>query len=145
MREPFEERVFRLRILDFAAGSVCQQAVLCGRSCITMGWSCTTLAPTPSCKRPSSWRFAKDISYLGIAPHWDLWTHLFSAEPFASATGEKGVCMAVRAGGCILQLRQARAQRYIPAILVSSNKGWQRRWFYLRNDDEGLSLFSQRV
>jgi hypothetical protein len=53
--------------------------------------------------------------------------------------------MAVRAGGCILQLRQARAQQYIPAILVSSNKGWQRRWFYLRNDDGRLPSFSQRV
>jgi hypothetical protein len=53
--------------------------------------------------------------------------------------------MAVRAGGCILQLRQARAQQYIPAILVSSNKGWQRRWFYLRNDDGRLLSFSQRV
>jgi hypothetical protein len=65
--------------------------------------------------------------FLGIDPHWDLWTHLFSTEPFASMTGEKRVRMAVRAGGCILQLRQARAQQYIPAILVSSNKGWQRR------------------
>jgi hypothetical protein len=27
--------------------------------------------------------------YLGIAPHWDLWTHLFSAELFASPTGGK--------------------------------------------------------
>jgi hypothetical protein len=35
--------------------------------------------------------------FLGIAPHWDLWTHLFSAELFASTTGEKRVCMAVRA------------------------------------------------
>jgi hypothetical protein len=61
---------------------------------------------------------------LGIDPHWDLWTHLFSAEPFAWTTGEKRVRMAVRAGGCILQLRQVRAQQYIPAILVSSNKGW---------------------
>jgi hypothetical protein len=25
------------------------------------------------------------------------------------------------------------------------NKGWQRRWFYLRNDDGRLPLFSQRV
>jgi hypothetical protein len=83
--------------------------------------------------------------FLGIDPHWDLWTHLFSVEPFASMTGEKRVCMAVRAGGCILQLRQARAQQYIPAILVSSNKGWQRRWFYLRNDDGRLPSFSQRV
>jgi hypothetical protein len=83
--------------------------------------------------------------FLGIDPHWDLWTHLFSAEPFALTTGERRVCMVVRAGGCILQLRQARAQQYIPAILVSSNKGWQRRWFYLRNDDGRLPSFSQRV
>jgi hypothetical protein len=27
--------------------------------------------------------------FLGIAPHWDLWTHLFSVELFASTTGEK--------------------------------------------------------
>jgi hypothetical protein len=82
---------------------------------------------------------------LGIAPHWDLWTHLFSVELFASTTGERRVRMAVRAGGCILQLRQARAQQYIPAILASSNKGWQRRWFYLRNDDGRLPSFSQWV
>jgi hypothetical protein len=83
--------------------------------------------------------------FLGIDPHWDLWTHLFSVEPLALTTGEKKVHMAVRAGGCILQLRQARAQQYIPAILVSSNKGWQRRWFYLLNDDGRLPSFSQRV
>jgi hypothetical protein len=53
--------------------------------------------------------------------------------------------MAVRAGGCILQLRQGRAPQYIPAILASSNKGWQHRWFYLRNDDGRLPSFSQRV
>jgi hypothetical protein len=81
--------------------------------------------------------------FLGIDPHWDLWTHLFSVEPFALTMGEKRVRMAVRAGGCILQLRQACAQQYIPAILVSSNKGWQRRWFYLRNDDGRLPSFSQ--
>jgi hypothetical protein len=83
--------------------------------------------------------------FLGIDPHWDLWTHLFSAEPFALTMGEKKVCMVVRAGGCILQLRQARVQQYITAILVSSNKGWQRRWFYLWNDDGRLPSFSQQV
>jgi hypothetical protein len=82
---------------------------------------------------------------LGIAPHWDLWTHLFSAELFASPTGERKVRAAVRADGCILQLRQSRASLYIPTILASSNKGWQRRWFYLRNDGEMLLPFSQRV
>jgi hypothetical protein len=80
--------------------------------------------------------------YLGIDPHWDLWTHLFSAELFASSTGERRVRMAMRADGCILQLRQAWALQYIPAIIVSSNKGWQRRWFYLRNDDGRLPSFS---
>jgi hypothetical protein len=83
--------------------------------------------------------------YLGIDPHWDLWTHLFSAELFASPTGERRVRAAVRAGDCILQLRQSRASLYIPAILASSNKGWQRRWFYLWNDGEMLPPFSQRV
>jgi hypothetical protein len=83
--------------------------------------------------------------YLGIDPHWDLWTHFFSVELFASPTGERRVRAAVRVGGCILQLRQARASQYIPAILASSNKGWQRRWFYLRNDDGRLPSFSQRV
>jgi hypothetical protein len=83
--------------------------------------------------------------YLGIDPHWDLWTHLFSAKLFALPTGERRVRMAVQAGGYILQLRQSRAPQYIPAILTSSNKGWQRRWFYLRNDDGRLPSFSQRV
>jgi hypothetical protein len=83
--------------------------------------------------------------FLGIDPHWDLWTHLFSAELFASTMEAKKVHMAVRAGGCTLQLRPGRTQQYIPAILVSSNKGWQRRWFYLWNDDGRLLSFSHRV
>jgi hypothetical protein len=83
--------------------------------------------------------------FLGIDPHWDLWTHLFSAEFFATTMEAKKVRMAVRAGGCTLQLRQGRAQQYIPATLASSNKGWQNRWFYLRNDGGMLPSFSQRV
>jgi hypothetical protein len=55
--------------------------------------------------------------YLGIAPHWDLWTHFFCVELFASPTGERKVRAAVRAGGCTL----------------------------LRNDGELLPPFSQRV
>jgi hypothetical protein len=47
---------------------------------------------------------------LGIDPHWDLWTHLFSTEFFAVSTDVKKVRMAVRAGGCTLQLRLGRAQ-----------------------------------
>jgi hypothetical protein len=83
--------------------------------------------------------------FLGIDPHRDLWTHLFSAELFASTMEAKKVCMAMRAGGCTFQLRPGRMQQYIPATLMSSNKGWQRRWFYLWNDDGRLPSFSQRV
>jgi hypothetical protein len=83
--------------------------------------------------------------FLGIDPHWDLWTHLFSAEFFTTSTDVKKVHMAVQAGGCTLQLRSGCAKQYIPASLLSSNKGWQNRWFYLRNDDGVLSPFSQRV
>jgi hypothetical protein len=48
--------------------------------------------------------------FLGIDPHWDLWTHLFFVELFASTTEAKKVRMAVRAGGCTLQLRPGHAQ-----------------------------------
>jgi hypothetical protein len=81
--------------------------------------------------------------FLGIDPHWDLWTHLFSAEFFAASMDVKKVRMAVRASGCTLQLRSGHVQQYIPASLVSSNKGWQNWWFYLRNDDRMLPPFSQ--
>jgi hypothetical protein len=83
--------------------------------------------------------------FLGIDPHWDLWTHLFSAEFFAATTEVKKVRMAVQAGGCTLQLRPGRVQQYIPATLASSSKGWQNRWFFLRNDDGMLPPFSQQV
>jgi hypothetical protein len=81
--------------------------------------------------------------FLGIEPHWDLWTHLFSAEFFVATMEAKKVRMAVRAGGCTLQLKPRRAQQYIPATLASSNKGWQNRWFYLRNNGGTLPSFSQ--
>jgi hypothetical protein len=83
--------------------------------------------------------------FLGIDPHWDQWTHLFSMEFFAASMDVKKVRMAMWAGGCTLQLRSGWAAQYIPASLVSSNKGWQNRWFYLQNDDRMLPPFSQRV
>jgi hypothetical protein len=65
--------------------------------------------------------------FLGIDPHWDLWTHLFSMELFALTMGEKKVRMVVRAGGCTLQLRQARAQQYIPAVVFSTSGDFRRQ------------------
>jgi hypothetical protein len=45
----------------------------------------------------------------------------------------------------MLELRSDRAHLYISATLTSSNKGWQIRWFYLRNDDERLTAFTHRI
>jgi hypothetical protein len=51
----------------------------------------------------------------------------------------------MRVGGCMLQLRPGQAQLYIPTILTSSNKGWQGRWFFLRNDDDLMPMYTQHV
>jgi hypothetical protein len=39
--------------------------------------------------------------FLGIDPHWDLWTNLFSMEFFATSTDVKKVRMVVRAGSTV--------------------------------------------
>ena len=64
---------------------------------------------------------------------------------FSLSTDVKKVCHMVWASGCTLLLRSDQAQLYIPAILTSSNKGWQGCWFYLRNDDERLPAYTQCV
>jgi hypothetical protein len=83
--------------------------------------------------------------YLGIEPHWDLWLHLFRVEAFSLSSNVKKVRHAIRAGGCMLLLCSDRAQLYIPATITSSNKVWQSRWFYLRNNDRRLLAYMKRV
>ena len=62
--------------------------------------------------------------YLGIEPHWDLWLHLFQAEPFSLSSDVKKMRYTMSASGCMLQLCLDRVLLYIPATLASSNKGW---------------------
>ena len=83
--------------------------------------------------------------YLGIAPHWELWLHLFRAGHTTKLTGTLGTRKATRAGGCTLQVRQDRQHLYIPAQLASSNRQWYTSWFYLRNDDGGLPPYTGRI
>ena len=61
--------------------------------------------------------------YLGIAPHWELWLHLFRVGLTTKLTGTTGTRKAMRAGGCTLQVRQDQQALYIPAQLTSSNRG----------------------
>ena len=70
--------------------------------------------------------------YLGIAPYWELWLHLFRVGLTTKLTGTR---KALRAGGYTLQVRQDRQPFYIPAQLASSNRHWYNSWFYLCNDD----------
>jgi hypothetical protein len=83
--------------------------------------------------------------YLGMEPHWNLWLHLFKAEHFTKKAGERGVRRAVHAGSFTLQVWAGRGELYIPTQLISSNSEWHDGWFYLRNDDDRLSKFSDRV
>ena len=62
--------------------------------------------------------------YLGIAPHWELWLHLFRAGHTTKPTGTSGMRKATRASGCTLQVRQDRQHLYILAQLASSNCRW---------------------
>jgi hypothetical protein len=76
--------------------------------------------------------------YLGIPVNWDLWIHLFRAELFTQPTSEQRTRRAVRAGGMSLALRGQHKDDYIPCTMTTNNAGWERGWFYLRNDEPGL-------
>jgi hypothetical protein len=76
--------------------------------------------------------------YLGIPVNWDLWIHLFRAELFTQPTTEQRTRRAVRAGGMSLALWTQYKDDYIPCTMTTNNAGWERGWFYLRNDEPGL-------
>jgi hypothetical protein len=78
--------------------------------------------------------------FLGIPVNWDLWIHLFRVELFTQLTTEQRTRRAVRAGGMSLALRGPRKDDYIPCTMMTNNAGWERGWFYLRNDEPGLPL-----
>jgi hypothetical protein len=78
--------------------------------------------------------------FLGIPINWDLWIHLFRAELFTQLTTEQRTRRAVRASGMSLALRGQRKDDYIPCTMTTNNAGWERGWFYLRNDEPGLPL-----
>jgi hypothetical protein len=64
------------------------------------------------------------------------------SEAFFLSSDVRKVRHTVWAGARTLLLRSDRAQLYILVILTSSNKQWQGRWFYLRNDNEQLPPYT---
>jgi hypothetical protein len=83
--------------------------------------------------------------FLGIPVSWDLWVHLFRGELFTLSTSEQRTRRAVRAGGLSLALRGQRKDDYIPCTMTTNNAGWERGWFYLRNDEPGLPPYTGLV
>jgi hypothetical protein len=83
--------------------------------------------------------------FLGIPVNWDLWIHLFRGELFTQPTSEPRTRRAVRAGGMSLAVRGQRTDDYIPSTMTTNNAGWERGWFYLRNDEPDLPPYTGLV
>ena len=45
----------------------------------------------------------------------------------------------------MLHVHGYRSYLYIPSKMTTNNAGWTRGWFYLRNDDERLPAFTDKV
>jgi hypothetical protein len=75
--------------------------------------------------------------YLGISAHWHLFQHFFRF------TCWKDGSHAATTSCANLRMKQGRGDDYIPVTLTSSNSGWHKGWFYLRNDLEfALPLYT---
>jgi hypothetical protein len=83
--------------------------------------------------------------FIGIPVNWDLWIHLFRKELFILPTTEQRTRRAVCAGSMSLALRGQRKDDYIPCTMTTNNAGWERGWFYLRNDEPGLPPYTGLV
>jgi hypothetical protein len=83
--------------------------------------------------------------FRGIPVNWDLWVHLFRAELFTLPTTEPRTRRAVRAGGMSLAVRGQRKDDYIPCTMTTNNAGWERGWFYIRNDEPVLPPYTGLV
>jgi hypothetical protein len=68
--------------------------------------------------------------FLGIGAHWHLFRYFFKFTCLREGS------RAATIGCANLRMKQGRDDDYIPAPLTSSNSGWHRGWFYLRNDLE---------
>jgi hypothetical protein len=68
--------------------------------------------------------------FLGIGAHWHLFRYFFRFTCLREGS------RAATIGCANLRMKQGPDDDYIPALLTSSNNGWHRGWFYLRNDPE---------
>jgi hypothetical protein len=68
--------------------------------------------------------------FLDIGAHWHLFRYFFLFTCLREGS------RAAMIGCANLRMKQGRGDDYIPAPLTSSNSGWHKGWFDLRNDPE---------
>lgn len=71
--------------------------------------------------------------YLGIDPHFDLFTYFFTAALVKPRCGTPPSPWVF----CSIQMEETRVLEYPCVKLSTSNKEWHRGWFYLKNRDDG--------
>ena len=69
--------------------------------------------------------------YLGILPHLNLFRHLFWLKKKGGG-GSKVV------GGVYLRLHDGMAGEYLTVPLNTSLKGWNSRWFYMKQSHPAI-------
>jgi hypothetical protein len=75
--------------------------------------------------------------FLDIGAHWHLFRYFFWFTCLREGS------RAVMIGCTNLRMKQGRSDDYTPAPLTSSNSGWHKGWFDLRNDPEhALSAYT---
>ena len=84
--------------------------------------------------------------YLQIPPHFNLWRHFFGVQ-LLGPTSTRGILGTPFQLGCAsIHLRGERADSFFRMRVQTSNKGWHRRWFYLKNDtNHGVPEFDNQV
>ena len=76
--------------------------------------------------------------YLGILPHFNLFRHLFWLKK-KGGSGSKVV------GGVYLQLHDEMAGEYLTISLRTSLKGWNTRWFYMKQSHPAIHCDADHI
>jgi len=77
-------------------------------------------------------------AYLSVLPHFNLFHHLFWLKKRGGG-GSKVV------GGVYLQLRDGMAGEYLTVPLNTSLKGWNARWFYMKQSHPAVRCDTDHI
>ena len=58
---------------------------------------------------------------------------------------QRGLRRSVRAGGFTLHMMEKRKDMYISSMMTTNNRDWDKAWFYLRNDDGWLPVYTGKI